>query len=75
MIFDIEPMSVFAKEVLWCLFKHGPTWDGNLPSKDGRKWLVKKGYAAQGDGWNWLTTDGVLLAIEIGLGRQKEKRQ
>jgi len=58
-------------EVLWCLFKHGPTWDGNIPSKTGRTDLVSKGLVAQAEGWNWLTTEGVTLALARGLHLRK----
>lgn len=68
-----EPLSGAEWETLWCLFKHGPTWDGNLPSKAGRTELVERGFADRGHGWNWLTTDGVLLAVEIGMGGRKER--
>lgn len=71
----IDPMSGATKDTFWCLFLRGPTWDGNLPSKTGRDWLVAKGYAARGMGWNWLTEQGTLLAIEIGMGAKKEARQ
>lgn len=58
-------------EVLWCLFKHGPTWDGNIPSKTGRTDLVSKGLVAQAEGWNWLTTEGVTIALARGLHFRK----
>ena len=74
-MFKIEPMQGNALDVLYCLFFHGPTEDGNVPSKTGRTWLVEKEYAARGQGYNWLTTSGVLLALELGLDRKKEKWQ
>ncbi|KIP99085.1 hypothetical protein RU07_20660 [Agrobacterium tumefaciens] len=67
-------LSGAATDVLWCLFKQGPTWDGDLPSKSGRSDLVDKGYAERADGWNWLTASGTLLAINNGLGLRKEGR-
>jgi hypothetical protein len=73
-MFNAEAMSGAARDVMHGLFLNGPTWDGNLPSKTGRDWLVEKGYAARGDGWNWLTTDGALLALELGYGLKKEQR-
>ncbi|MFG1300347.1 hypothetical protein V5F49_11190 [Xanthobacter sp. V3C-3] len=60
-------------ETLWCLFRNGPTWDGNLPSKQGRDGLVASGYAARCDGWNFLTEAGVQLAIDLRFDRRKEK--
>jgi hypothetical protein len=71
----IETMNSGAKDDLWCMFKHGPTWDGDLPSKSGRDWLVERGYVERGMGWNWLTTSGALLAIECGMGKKKESRK
>ncbi len=64
-------LSGAEREVLWCLFKHGPTWDGDIPSKSGRTELVSKGYVAQAEGWNWLTTEGGTLAIARGLHLRK----
>ena len=71
----IEPMTGAVRDDLWCMFRQGPIWDGNLPSKSGRTWLFDRGYVARGDGWNWLTTEGVLLALELGMGLEKEKRR
>lgn len=68
-----QPLTGAEYDTLWCLFRHGPTWDGNLPSKAGRSGLVDRGLADRGNGWNWLTSDGTLLAIEIGMGERKEK--
>lgn len=64
-----------SQDVLWQLFRNGPTWDGDVASKSGRSDLVDLGYADRGDGWNWLTTPGVLLALELGFGSRKEKAQ
>lgn len=47
-------LSGTAKDTLVCLCKHGPTWDGDVPSKSGRDELLSKGYAAKicmGDQW------------------------
>ena len=73
--FAAEPMPSAAREVLWCLFAHGPTWDGDVPSKSGRDWLVERFYADRGDGWQWLTTAGALHALELRYGPRKEKWQ
>jgi hypothetical protein len=35
------------KDVLIALCKHGPLWDGDVPSKSGRDGLVDKGFAAR----------------------------
>ena len=69
-------VSGSAREVMRCLFFHGPTWDGDVPSKSGRSELVDLGYAERGHGWQWLTTKGVEFAIgSLLLDQQKEKWQ
>jgi hypothetical protein len=59
-------------DTLWCLFAHGPTWDGNVPSKAGRDQLVELGLANRHDGWQWLTDDGAIAAIDAGYGDRKD---
>lgn len=68
-----KPLTGAEQDTLWCLFRHGPTWDGEVPSKAGRSGLVERGLADRGDGWNWLTSDGTRIALEIGMGDRKEK--
>lgn len=45
------------------------TWDGDLISKDHRKTLVRRGYAAQCQGWNIITPKGIKLLD--GMGKLK----
>jgi hypothetical protein len=59
------------RDAIWQLFKDGPTWDGNLISKEDRKALKVAGLVEQDGGWNWLTHSGVTLALELGMGREK----
>ncbi len=40
-------LSGAAKDTLICLCKHGPTWDGDVPSKLGRDELLEKKLAAK----------------------------
>lgn len=61
-----------ALDTLLCLWLHGSTWDGNVPSKAGRDWLVSQKLAARGDGWQWLTEAGGRLCVEFGWGSDKE---
>lgn len=69
-------MSSWARETLRCLFFHGPTWDGDVPSKSGRDEIVELGYAERWNGWQFLTAAGVKFAIEsMLLEREKEKWQ
>lgn len=68
----MRPLSSAAIDVLRQLFMRGPTWDGNLVSKSGRSELVELGYAEQNnDGWQWLTSSGVELAVTAGRERAK----
>lgn len=69
-------LSGAARDTMRCLFFHGPTWDGNLPSKCGRGELVDAGYAERWNGWQWLTRAGVEFAINsLLMEREKEKWQ
>ncbi len=70
----IMGMSSAAREVLRCLFFHGPTWDGDIPSKTGRGELGQLGLAHHEFGWAWLTREGVDFALTVMLlGDEKEK--
>ena len=57
-------------ESLMQLFVEGPTWDGNLVSKEGRNSLVNAGLCNRHDGWNFLTTAGIDAAVEQGKNTQ-----
>lgn len=62
------------RDTIWQLFRNGPTWDGNMVSKTERDEAVKAGLIDRCEGWNWLTHSGVMLALELGMGRDTEKR-
>lgn len=62
-----------AIESMRCLFLHGPTWDGNIPSKSGRDELFDLKLAARINGWSWLTADGMRLALANGMDRDKDR--
>ena len=69
-------MSSAAREVLRCLFFHGPTWDGDVPSKSGRDELVALGLVDRMDGWQWLTREGIDFSLTVMLlGEAKDKWQ
>lgn len=71
--FDVKPLSSGAKETMRCLFFHGPTWDGNIPDKSGRKELIELGYASHEFAHAFLTRDGVQVAVQIfGMDKDKE---
>lgn len=63
----IKNTKGFCSDSLWQLFAGGPCWDGNLCHKQGRDWLVKNGYADRAEGYNFLTADGVKLAVDLGM--------
>jgi hypothetical protein len=58
-------LSSGAREVMRCLFFHGPTEDGDIPSKMGRGELFRAGLAQHRHGFAWLTDEGVRIAIEV----------
>jgi len=74
-VFTAKPLSGAAMEVLWGLFVGGPTWDGDVASKRGRDELCELGLAQRHDGWQWLTDDGAIAAIDAGYGDRKEAWQ
>lgn len=61
-----KEISETAQMVLRQLFCVGPICDGFLASKSGRDELVNAGLAQRGQGWQWLTEDGVMAAVEFG---------
>lgn len=65
-----------GRETLRHLFLHGPTWDLNLPSKQGSDELVIAGYARRWAHWCWLTDAGVEYAItRLCLDEEKARLQ
>jgi hypothetical protein len=73
-VFSTEGLSGAELEVIKCLFFHGPTWDGNVPSKSGRDRLCKRGLVWHEFGFAWLTREGVQVAVqELGMDRLKER--
>jgi hypothetical protein len=72
--FKIEPLSASERDVMRCLFFHGPTWDGNVPSKMGRDSLCKRGFVRHEFSFAFLTREGVQIAVqEMGLDREKDR--
>jgi len=59
------PLSHNAITTLGQLFVNGPTWDGNLVTKQGRDELLETKLAERWDGWTWLTKEGVQLATTV----------
>lgn len=71
----VVAINANAAEVLRCLFFHGPTWDGNVPSKSGRDELVDMKLAARGQGWQWLTRAGIDACFANGIHNEKDRRE
>lgn len=62
--FKIEPLTSAAIECLGQLYVSGPTWDGNICSKNGRGELCRAGLAWHQHGYASLTPEGLRTAIE-----------
>ncbi len=45
----------------------GPTWDGDLISKDARDFLFNKACVRRVEGWNFLAEEGVRLCLTFGI--------
>lgn len=63
-MFKIDPLSSAAVEMLGQLYVNGPTWDGNVCSKQGRAELIRAGLAWHQHGYASLTPEGVKVAVE-----------
>lgn len=66
-MFKVEALSSGAIEMLGQLYVSGPTWDGNVCSKQGRNELVHTGLAWHMHGYTQLTPEGVRLAAEWSI--------
>lgn len=72
--FKVDPLTSAERDVVRCLFFHGPTWDGNVPSKSGRDSLCRRELVHHEFGFAWLTREGVQIAVEeMGMDRLKER--
>ena len=47
------------------------TWDGELINKNARDELIKFGYASKQNGYNFITSKGVLILDELGFLERK----
>jgi hypothetical protein len=73
----VQPLSSAAVGVLGQLYVSGPTWDGNICSKNGRGELVRAGLAWHEHGYASLTPEGVRTAVEwdrAELRRRDDRR-
>lgn len=62
-------------DTLLCLFLHGPTYDGDVPSKTQRDELFEAGLISRAKGFQWLTDAGVVFAISLGYEAKKRHHQ
>lgn len=69
---DTNTLTGGARDVLHQLFMSGPTLDGDLVSKTGRTMLNAFGLVERDNGWNALSLRGVKVALEAGMGEEKE---
>ncbi|MDM1282400.1 hypothetical protein HXZ60_02145 [Acinetobacter towneri] len=63
LIIRVQEMSNCERETIKAAFKHGPLYDGDVPSKSSRDALVKDGFIAKvvvkgEDGFNACTYKG-----------------
>ena len=65
-------LSLFGKEALWQLFAKGPTWDGNIVSKEGREELIDFKLAVRHEGWTILTLNGLKRALSLDMDHRKD---
>jgi len=70
---NLKDMPSGVHVALWQMFKNGPIWDGDLVCKTSRKWLVENGMAEKSSGFNFLTADGVDMAVSLEMDRRKER--
>lgn len=66
------PLSPTAIEVLYQLFLHGPTYDGNVISKQARDELFDLKLIGRHNGYQFLLVAGVRLVLQNGMDRKKE---
>lgn len=62
-------------DTLLCLFLHGPTYDGDVPSKTQRDELFDAGLISRGNGFQWLNDKGVVFAFSCGYELKKRQHQ
>lgn len=70
---SIRALSSAAVEVMGQLFIGGPAWDGNVVSKSGRDDLVEMGFAERWNGWQWLTREGIEVAVTSDIGKRNDR--
>ncbi len=71
--FKAAALSPAAIEMLGQLYVNGPTWDGNVCSKQGRGELCRAGLAWHEHGYASLTPAGVKIAAEWNIADLKRR--
>ena len=67
--------DLYTSETLMQLFVQGPTWDGNLVSKEERDRMVDAGQPTDGTAGRDLTQEGVVaLAGGMAARHWRDKR-
>jgi len=61
-------------DTLLCLFVHGPTWDGNVPSKQSRDDLVQMGLVFRREGFASLTELGLEVCVKADVKHFRDRR-
>ena len=64
-----------VRDTLLCLFLHGPTYDGEVPSKSARDELYKLKMIQRSNGFQWLTDAGVQWCFDLGFESEKRHWQ
>lgn len=78
LIIRVQAMTFPEQETLECAFKHGPIFDGGVPSKSARTQLVTEGFMSKvvvkgEDGFNACTYKGASAYRIIEVMRKAEE--
>lgn len=68
------PKVKIANDVMMQLFVNGPTWDGDLISKSERDDLVELGLIDCFNGWQWLNSEGMIMALTVDVSGWNDQR-
>ncbi|BCM87878.1 hypothetical protein [Methylobacterium indicum] len=68
---SINAPTPVQAEILRQLFLDGPTWDGDIISKQARNEVILMGLAERDDGYTQLTRDGLRYALISGFDVEK----
>lgn len=76
LIIDVQAMTALERDCIHAGYKHGPLFDGDVPSKSGRDRLLDKGYMVKvvvkgEDGYNACTHKGAWAYRLLDAGAQR----